>query len=183
MFDQAIRSLRAGGVVAYPTESCFGLGCDPAGPPAIRRILKLKQRKHEKGLILIAADVRQLEPWVDFSASPLLQDILASWPGPYTWILPAKPCANRLLTGIHETLAVRVTAHPVAAGLCRTFGVPLVSTSANLHGKPALKSAWQVQKVFGNRLESIIYERIGGMVAPSEIKHGITGQTIRAGAS
>ena len=173
--------MHSGGIIAYPTESCFGLGCDPSNTNAIRKMLQLKKRKREKGLILIASNTKQLEPWVNLRASPRYEEIIASWPGPHTWILPGSVSLNRWLVGIHSGLAVRVTAHPVAATLCELFGGPIVSTSANIQGKSALKSAQQVQKCYGGRLQGMVYGKIGNMVRPSEIRDGISGKLLRVG--
>src|SRR5690606_23054211 len=116
-----------------PTEAVWGLGCDPANEAAVRRLLAIKRRDPGKGLILVAADRGQLQPWVDFAGLPRarLEAVLASWPGPHTWILPAGAAAPRWITGDHDGLAVRVSAHPQVVALCRAFGGPLVSTSAN----------------------------------------------------
>ncbi|MBP8284057.1 MAG: Sua5/YciO/YrdC/YwlC family protein, partial [Chromatiaceae bacterium] len=109
--------IKAGGVVAYPTEAVYGLGCDPWNGEATRRILTLKQRPESKGLILIAAAIQQLTPFVELLEAERMEAILASWPGPHTWLLPARPEVPSWLRGEHATLAVRVTAHPLAAAL------------------------------------------------------------------
>jgi L-threonylcarbamoyladenylate synthase len=175
----AANAMRAGGVIAYPTESCFGLGCDPSNNSAIRRLLRLKKRKRAKGLILIASNLEQLEPWVDISASQQYEDIISSWPGPYTWIIPAAIPLDRWLVGGHSGIAVRVTAHPVAAQLCALFGGPIVSTSANIQGRPALKSAQQVGKCFGSRLQSLVHGKIGSLIDATEIRDGMSGELLR----
>ena len=175
----AASAMHAGGVVAYPTESCFGLGCDPSNSNAVRRLLSLKKRKRDKGLILIASSVGQLESWVDIRASQQYENIISSWPGPYTWIIPAATPLNRWLVGEHSSIAVRVTAHPEAAGLCALFGGPIVSTSANVQGRPALKSAQQVSKTFGGRLQSLVRGNIGNLLNPTEIRDGSSGKLLR----
>src|SRR6218665_315978 len=88
--EAAIR-LKSGGVIAYPTEAVWGLGCDPFDETAVMRLLAIKQRPVDKGLILIAADLAQLQPLLDLPAMPetRLAEVLASWPGPHTWVLPA----------------------------------------------------------------------------------------------
>ena len=179
--NYSVKALRSGGVIAYPAESCFGLGCDPSNTTAIRKLLQLKNRKREKGLILIASNTKQLEPWVNLRASPRYAEIIASWPGPHTWILPGSVPLNRWLVGIHSGLAVRVTAHPVAAKLCELFGGPIVSSSANIHSRPALKTAQQVQKCYASRVQGLVYGRIGNMGFPSEIRDGMSGKVVRAG--
>ncbi len=137
--------IRRGGVVAYPTEAVYGLGCDPWNGAAVRRILAMKRRPEAKGLILIAADQAQLAPFVQWLEPTRMADILATWPGPHTWLLPARPETPVWLRGQHDTLAVRVTAHPLAAALCRAAGRALVSTSANRASHTPARTALEVR--------------------------------------
>src|SRR5512143_218632 len=132
---EAVRVLHHGGLIAYPTEAVYGLGCDPRNADAVLRLLNLKQRPWQKGLILIAADLAQLDPYLLPLDEMMRARVVPTWPGPNTWLLPARVETPHWLRGEHDTLAVRVTAHPVAAALCRAFGGPIVSTSANLAGK------------------------------------------------
>jgi L-threonylcarbamoyladenylate synthase len=106
---EAARVVSRGGVVAYPTEAVFGLGCDPLDPEAVTRILGIKGRNMDKGLILVAADLNALLPYVEPLDAARMTGIRATWPGPNTWLLPARPETPQWLTGAHDTLAVRVT--------------------------------------------------------------------------
>ncbi len=181
---QAVRHLRRGGVIAYPTEGVFGLGCDPLNERAVAEILALKGRAASKGLILIAADFEQLLPFVSALPASVLERILASWPGPVTWILPAAPRVPTWLTGGRTSLACRVTDHPVAARLCRAFGRPLVSTSANLSGRPPAKSRLQVRRYFarlGDRV-LVIPGPLGRLEGPTPIYDALTGRCLRPGS-
>ena len=119
----AVSALRAGGVVAYPTEAVWGLGCDPRQRAACERLFVMKQRPPEQGVLLIACDFAALEPYIDLLAVPLtaLDRALATWPGPHTWIFPRSASAPEWVVGAHNGIAVRVTAHPPAAALCRAF--------------------------------------------------------------
>jgi L-threonylcarbamoyladenylate synthase len=177
---QAARVLARGGILAYPTEAVFGLGCDPGDAWAVERLLALKRRPVEKGLILIAADYVQLIPYVRPLPEPRMGEILASWPGPSTWLLPAAPDTPYWLTGNHDTLAVRVTAHPLAQALCRVWGGPLVSTSANPAGAPPARSPLQVRRYFGDRLELVLTGRLGASRRPTSIRDGRSGHLLRA---
>ena len=177
---QAARVLARGGILAYPTEAVFGLGCDPDDAWAVRRLLTLKQRPVEKGLILIAADVAQLAPYVRPLPEPRMGEILAGWPGPATWLLPAAPDTPYWLTGTHETLAVRVTAHPLARALCQAWGGALVSTSANPAGAPPARSPLQVRRYFGDRLELVLTGALGASRRPTSIRDGRSGRLLRA---
>ena len=127
---RAARALAGGGVIAYPTEAVFGIGCDPWNETALLRLVRLKRRPLCKGFIVIAGAHEDLSGLVTFPDAEVRGRVLATWPGPVTWVLPACPGVSRWLTGGRRGLAVRVTAHPVAAALCRGVG-PLVSTSAN----------------------------------------------------
>lgn len=176
--DPALRSrLKTGGVIAYPTESCFGLGCDPMNPRAVQRILKLKGRPKSKGLIVIASCVDQLKPYVD---APILRAAARSghWPGAVSLLLPASRRCPAWLTGHHATLAVRITAHPGAAHLCNRLGMALVSTSANRAGNVALKHARDCQRVFGAQVY-VTAGKIGTARRPSAIIDFATSRIIR----
>jgi L-threonylcarbamoyladenylate synthase len=115
----AARIVRGGGVIAYPTEAVFGLGCSPRDRRAVMRVLAIKRRSWRKGLILIGASLVQLERYVILPPEPRRSEVLATWPGPHTWVLDALPGAPRWITGGRPSVAVRVTAHPIAAELCR----------------------------------------------------------------
>ena len=174
----ATNVLRSGKVIAYPTESCFGLGCDPMNVEAINAIIQLKSRSANKGLILIAASIEQANHYVDIGASPLSEDIHRSWPGPNTWLLPPNPEVVELLRGEFPLLAIRVTAHPVAKAICECFGGAIVSTSANLAGQPALLTVETVRETFDKNIH-IVDGVIGNDAKPSTIRDGLTGKTLR----
>lgn len=182
MFDDisnAASALRSGGVIAYPTEYCFGLGCDPRDDDSIERLLSIKQRSAQQGVILIASEVEHIARYVDLDSSDLLADILASWPGPNTWVLPALSDVSMYVRGRHKGVAVRVTQNPVCRALCSAFGGAIVSTSANRHGQPALLDATSVEQEMGGELDYIVHQRVGGALAASTIRDGLTGQKIR----
>jgi L-threonylcarbamoyladenylate synthase len=178
---EAVRVLRHGGLIAYPTEAVYGLGCDPLDADAVLRLLELKQRPWQKGLILIAADLAQLDPFLLPLDDAMRARIVPTWPGPNTWLLPARPETPSWLRGEYDTLAVRVTAHPVAAALCRAFGGPIVSTSANRAGKAPATTALAVRNAFGDRIDYIVHAPLGGAERPTQIRDGRTGEIVRAG--
>jgi L-threonylcarbamoyladenylate synthase len=175
----AARIIHRGGIIAYPTEGVFGLGCDPLQKGAIERILKLKRRSVAKGLILIAADFAQLQPYLLPLTAQIRGCLEATWPGPVTWLLPARSDVPRWLRGWHDTLAVRVTAHPVAVSLCQTVGYAIVSTSANRAARPPARTALQTRRYVGSCIDYILPGEIGRRAGPSEILDGRTGQRIR----
>ncbi|UCM45002.1 Sua5/YciO/YrdC/YwlC family protein [Aeromonas dhakensis] len=180
-FELAVAALQHDGVIAYATEAVFGLGCDPDSEAAVQRLLAIKQRPVEKGLILIAADLAQLQDYIDLDqlTSEQLARVEASWPGPFTWIMPARPDTPAWLTGQFDTLAVRVTAHPQVQELCRAFGKPLVSTSANLTGEEPARRLADIGELLASQLAYILPGEVGGQANPSEIKDARTGAVIR----
>lgn len=177
---RAVRCLRSGGLIAYPTEAVFGLGCDPWNAETVRRLLVLKRRPQRKGLIVIAADFAQAAPLLEPLTAEARARLAATWPGPVTWLLPARS-APVWLRGRHATLAVRITAHPLAAALCRAWGGPLVSTSANLSGRPPARRALQVRRQWGGQVDWVVAGATGGARRPSEIRDFASGRVVRRG--
>ncbi len=170
--------LAHGGVIAYPTESCYGLGCDPRNARGVARILHLKGRPKAKGLILIAADFSHLRRYLAPVPVALRGRFTEWWPGPVTLLLPAAARCPRWLTGRHDKLAVRVTAHPEAARLCRGLGMALVSTSANRAGQRPLKTAADCRRVFGKHI-LVLPGRVGTRRRPSTILDPVSGAILR----
>lgn len=168
-------------MIAYPTESCFGLGCDPNNSTALRRLLALKQRPASKGLILIAATFAQFKPFLRPVSETIKQKLDGTWPGPVTWLLPAEPSVSELLRGEHDTLAVRVTDHPLAAKLCEEFGGAIVSTSANVSGQKPARTVLDVQQQWGEQLDYIVPGELGNRDQPSEIRNALTDEVVREG--
>jgi L-threonylcarbamoyladenylate synthase len=175
-------ALRAGGVVAYPTEAVFGLGCDPHDRGAFDRLFALKQRPPTQGVLLIAADFSQVEPYIDLAKldDAALDRACATWPGPNTWIFPRAASVPAWLAGAHAGIALRVTAHAPAAELCRAFGGALVSTSANRHGEPPARSVATVEAAFGDSLDAILNAPLGGLERPTPIRDAMTGVAVRS---
>jgi L-threonylcarbamoyladenylate synthase len=178
--EQAVKSLHQGGVIAYPTESVFGLGCDPKNLQAVQNLLDIKSRPSSKGLIIIASNIEQLEPWVDFSQVPNLQDLKSSWPGPETWLVPCTNDVSELLRGTHSTLAVRVSAHPVVQELCKQFGGAIISTSANKNGEAAENDLLSLQQLFSEQVNCYVKGDVSGNDRPSRIRDALSGSLIRA---
>ena len=175
----AVRRLRAGGVIAYATEAVYGLGCEPLDEEAVLRLLAIKKRTPDKGLILLAASCSQLLPFVEYPSAGVMKRVTGTWPGATTWLLPVRPGVPGWLTGRHQTLAVRVTAHPQAAALCELYGGPLVSTSANVSGSPPARNALGVRCGLGNAIDYILPGRVGFERRPSQIRDSITGNLVR----
>lgn len=174
----AIRHIKAGAVIAYPTEAVYGLGCDPLNEIAVMTLLDVKQRPIEKGLILIASSIEQLRPYLVLDQT-IIERITPTWPGPATWVIPARPRVPEWLTGNHKSLAVRVTNHPIARDLCAQFGGPLVSTSANLSTRPAIKESRKLLKTFADHDIFIIHGRVGELGQETAIYDALSGKQLR----
>jgi len=174
---QAARILKNGGIVAYATEYCFGFGCDPMNRLTVLRLLRLKRRPVSKGLILIAANTAQLAPYVDAIPAP----VRGTWPGPHTWLLKAREGVPGWITGDHPRIAVRVTAHPQAAALCRAAGMALVSTSANRAGTAPVRSYRDAVRRFKGEVDYVLPGMVGDAPAPTPIRDAATGALIRPG--
>lgn len=176
--SEALREcLLAGGVIAYPTEGVWGLGCLPGAEEAVMRILELKSRTVDKGLILLGTTSAQFD-----SVSPGLAAAVPE-PGehPVTWLVPHGGRVPFWIHGGSEKVALRLTRHPVVAELCVSVGAPLVSTSANPAGAPPAMSAEEVEAYFGSALDAIVPGALGGASGPSQIVDLETGAVVRPG--
>lgn len=178
---EAATALQTGGVIAYPTEAVWGLGCDPRDEQAVLRLLAIKQRAVDKGLILIASHLEQLRPFLNLAAVPAdnLATVLASWPGAHTWVMPASAAAPRWITGTHHGIAVRITAHPLVIELCNAYGGALVSTSANRAGQPAALLRETLDPLVLEGVDGVVVGETGGLGAPTTIRDALTGAAIR----
>jgi len=170
--------LKRGGVIAYPTESCYGLGCDPDNRRAVQRILRLKGRPQHKGLILIAAHYHHVARYLQPLTQDQQQRLRTAGTQVVTYLMPAKPSCPRWLRGAHDTLAVRLTAHPFARDLCRSAGSALVSTSANRSGQRPARTYAQCRRLFGNKVW-VLPGRVGKRRNPSNIITWADGKIIR----
>ncbi len=175
----AAAAVCSGGVVAYPTEAVFGLGCDPLNQSAVERLLAIKRRPWQKGVILIADSFDQFDSYIQPLNSTQQATLQASWPGAVTWIVPAGNRLPRWITGVHKTVAIRVPAHPLARQLCRLVGGPVVSTSANLSGQPAYRNALPLRYHLGQQLDGVVSGAVGGRAQPSTIRDLNSGNTLR----
>ena len=174
----AVHTLQNGGVIAYPTEAVYGLGCDPWNQATVMRILAMKQRSPGKGLIIIASQWEHTLPFVDWGAVDQAT-IATSWPGAVTFILPALAGAPWWLTGGRHTIAIRLTAHPLSASLCSLFGQAIVSTSANREGRRPAQRARMVRHIFGDGVDHIVHGALGGYARPSVIRDAVSGNVLR----
>jgi len=177
--QQAAQEIAGGAVVAYPTEAVYGLGCDPNNVGALQQILTLKERDKSKGFILIASQQVQLKPYMAALSNEQQSQLDHAWPGPVTFVVTAKPDVPNLLTGGRDTLAVRVSSHPVVVALCDACQHPLVSTSANLSGQEAFRDATLVLDAFGDKIAGVVDGALGDLAAATPIHSLITGKRLR----
>jgi L-threonylcarbamoyladenylate synthase len=174
---RAARIIKNGGIVAYATEYCFGFGCDPMNRLAVWRLLRIKRRAPDKGLILIAANVAQLDCYVNNIPAP----VHATWPGPHTWLLEPREGVPRWIIGDHPGIAVRVTAHPQATALCRAAGIAIISTSANRSGGAPTRSYRETLRRFKGEVDYVLPGMVGDAPAPTPIRDAASGELVRPG--
>jgi L-threonylcarbamoyladenylate synthase len=177
--QRAVAALKSGGVIAYPTEAVWGFGCDPMNPLAVARLLELKKRPVDKGLILIAASAEQFAPYLEGLAPAMRDKFTASASLHISWLVPTNGYAPSWITGRHRSIALRVSTHSLAQDLCRAFGGPIVSTSANISGHPTPSQPWPLRKLLAKGLDYIVPGELGGARGPSTIRDLLTDQVIR----
>ena len=178
--DTAVADLKQGRIIGYPTESVYGLGCDPLNQMAVEKLLKIKQRDINKGLILVASDFSQLSDYLGDLSKVDLPMILASWSKrSITWLLPTADHTPVYLKGQYSTLAVRVSNHPIIQQLCTTFEGAIISTSANYAGYSPATSAIDVLSLFEQRISGVVKGELGNESKPSQIRDALTGYILR----
>lgn len=177
---RAVELLRAGEIIAYPTEAVFGLGVDPHNQTAIQKLLAIKHRHSAQGLIVVAANLEQLDDWIDAAYIarhfPQIQ-ATAIHQRAVTWCVPCRETCNPFLTGTHPTLAIRISAHPQIIALCNAFAGGIVSTSANPHGLSPARD-YQSAKAYFPDIFCLHGQTIQS--APSMIKIAATGALLRS---
>lgn len=176
---EAACALTAGKVVAYPTESVYGLGCDPWKEESVQQLLDLKHRSVTKGLILIAADWRHITPLIKPLPPHQLDTVKNSWPGPVTWVFPASDLVPLWIRGAHETVAIRLTAHTTAYELAKLFDQPIVSTSANIDGYAPARDITSLLETFGDNTPPIVQGELGSLHEPTTIRDACTHEILR----
>lgn len=151
LLQEVQQHIQNGGVIAYPTESCYGFGCDPFNPIAIQKIINLKRRNKNKGMIVIAGSIKQLDKLIQPLNNEEIESIFNNyWPGSYSLILPVTKKVPHILVGQHKQIAVRITKHELVKQLCNYLNMPLVSTSANKSGNKSIKTYKECVRHFGN---------------------------------
>ena len=174
---ECVEYLRLGEIIAYPTESCFGLGCNPNNLVAIEKIYDLKHRPNQMPFIIIISEWAHLDAFDCEISDDQMQQLRSTWPGPVTWLIPIK--TKHQLASDQRKIAVRMTDHPIASMICTQFEGAVVSTSANPHGLPSAKTAKEVHDYFGNKVSYILDGPLGDRTKPSDIFDLGTNQQLR----
>jgi L-threonylcarbamoyladenylate synthase len=152
----AIAILKKGGIVAFPTDTVYGLGADPLNEKAVDKIYKVKKRPHNVALPLLLAEKAELSKVATSLPDIVWQLTEHFWPGGLTLVLKKSPWVPDTVTGGSDTVAVRIPDHLVPIALIRRLGVPLVGTSANLSGRPSPVTAEEVRQQLRNEVDLII---------------------------
>lgn len=174
---EARLAIQQGQVIAYPTEAVYGLGCDPFNALAVHRVIELKQRSVTQGVIVLISTWEQLFTLIAPVSEEHLERVQQTWPGPVTWIFPKSSKVPVWVCGDHPSIAIRMTAHPIARALCGEG--PLISTSANIHGQPPARSVMQLTSQFPQGIDMIVPGELGGASKPSAIYDVLTAQRLR----
>lgn len=179
---KAAQTLKNGGIIICPTEGVYGISALASNISAVERIIHIKHRALNKGLIVVASNIEMCHNLVDFSVLSVesRQLLNSKWPGHATFIVPCRSEVSSTLTGQRKTIALRVTAFPLLAKLCSLVGEPIVSTSANISGSEPLKTISKLQEVFAQEVDYILDEPCQGLNKPSTIYDAVTGQVLRA---
>lgn len=175
----AVQHLLAGHVIAYPTEGVWGFGCDPHNEAAVHRLLKLKQRDISKGLILVGASSEQFAPYLEGLDASLKQKFSRPTTVPTTWLVPDNGYTPDWIKGDFASVALRVSTHSRVIALCKGFGEPIVSSSANIAGQRAALWPWQLHRFLGHGLDCIAPGSLLAPGRPSEIRDLLSDKVLR----
>ena len=178
-YKKAAAILKRGGVIAYPTEGVWGLGCDPFNSSAVNRILEIKSRPPHKGLIVVSSEMAHFADFLKGAGTEGIEKIRQSKGRGISWLIANNGLALDLVSGGQSTLAIRLSDHPSIAGICSAFGAAMVSTSANPSAEPPALNAEQVHGYFAERIDYVVPGDLGGQNGPSEIRHIGTGEVMR----
>lgn len=177
--DEIISVIQSGGLIVYPTEAVYGIGCDYKQQESVNKLLSLKKRPVEKGLILVGSHVQQILPLIQPDDGNQLAKALKTWPGHFTWVFKASKSTPKWISGEHDSVAVRISKHPVIKRLCSQLNQPIVSTSANISGSAVINDMAQIKKIFSDRVDCYIDEPLGNHKGASQIRNAATGLIIR----
>ncbi|MBT4482344.1 MAG: threonylcarbamoyl-AMP synthase [Candidatus Latescibacteria bacterium] len=167
--EEAVNVLKNGGIVVYPTETVYGIGCDPFNRIAYERVQHLKGRNNNKQMLLLACSLSQVEHFTGRLADIPRRLAHEFWPGPLTMVIKPRNEMPVYLYGDSGGVAFRITSHPIAAALSRNFGCPITSTSANMTGKPTVGTYEEALNMFGKDVSIVIKNHIPLNGTPSTV--------------
>ena len=176
---KAVDHLKRDGVIAYPTEGLYGLGCNPYSQSAVMRLLEIKRRPVRRGLIIVASDFSQVRSLITPLPSYAKAQVMETWPGPITWLFPTSTNTPPWIIGDHHTIAIRISNHPIIKALCSVYEGPLVSTSANITGYSPIRDLRSIQICFADKVDYIVQGKIGDLKGATPIRDALTGETVR----
>jgi L-threonylcarbamoyladenylate synthase len=178
--NRLAKAILSGAVIAYPTDTVWGLGCHPLNYHSVQRILVIKKRPVDKGVILVTPDLSYVRPYLsDHLSSSSLKELSAPLIPPTTWLVPTHPDCPAWLRGNHSTLAIRITNHAFVREICEATRSPIVSTSANRSGKTTIRNSLQARIQFGSEVDAIITGYSTGGHKASRIQSLDSGQKLR----
>jgi L-threonylcarbamoyladenylate synthase len=176
--NRLAHAVSQGAIFGYPTDTIWGFGCHPMIASGVSRILQIKNRSADKGLILLSSRLEYCAAYVGLD-NEQLKPVLSTADHPTTWLIPASENCPLWIRGNYPTVAIRITDHPLLEFLCGQLRTPIVSTSANRSGKATVRNSIQMHKQFGNELDFIVSGFATGSKRPSEIKSLLNGTTAR----
>ena len=177
--NRLVHAISAGAVIGYPTDTIWGLGCDPLNFASVAHILKIKNRHPDKGLILLSSKLEYCSPYIAIDAEQR-ESLLSPRARPTTWLVNASEACPWWIRGIYPSVAIRICDHPLLQVLCGRLKTPLVSTSANRAGRSTVRNALQLRRQFDGELDCIVTGFSTGSSRPSEIKSLASGTTLRS---
>lgn len=176
---QAALAIKQAGVVIYPTEGVYGLGCDFRNQQAVQKLLSLKQRPISQGLILVASHIQQILPLIKPTHRSHLARALKTWPGHSTWVFPSTPLVPNWISGEHQSVAVRLSNHDTVISLCNELDSAVVSTSANINGQTPMDNCLDLFDLWGSAVDYYLDLPLGGQAHASSIRQASDGKVLR----
>ena len=155
IISEAVRVIRTGGIILYPTDTVYGLGCDPFNEHALRKLFDLKGRQEEKGVLLLVPD----SSWVSRLGviSPIAAELMEClWPGPVTMLFEPLPVAPEGVLGKGGKIGIRYPENRFLRSWLEALGSPIVSTSANLSGQPAPSTLSGIRELFEGKVDLLV---------------------------
>ena len=176
--NRFVHAVSRGAIFGYPTDTVWGFGCHPLIASSVSRILQIKNRSPDKGLILLSSRIEYCSAYLGVETDEL-ESIRLPGEHPTTWLVTASEFCPPWIHGIYPTVGIRITSHPLIQSICDGLQAPIVSTSANRSGKATARTSFQMRKQFSSELDFIVNGFATGSHLPSETKLLTSGTTLR----